>query len=347
MSPTDHQSAHPDFPFLSPSNPALLLSILQRLSLASPSDHLSSLSKAGEGNMNLTLRAQLASGTSLIVKQSRPWVEKYDFIPAPWDRANTEAAFYQQISSVPSLASSMPRFLAADPASRILILQDLGPSSDLSSLYQDPTPLPPSTLTSLATWLRTLHDTFRNQTPPPALVNADMRALNHAYIFDLPLKIAPDKLESLAPGLSAATAELTSDPAYLTAVSAAGHTYLTSSGPCLLHGDFFPGSWLQTPSGIKIIDPEFTHFGPPEFDVAIALAHLALAQQPQSSATTFLSAYGTGLNPQSLATSASIEVMRRLIGLAQLPLSPNLNKPALLRKSHQALKQKNPLTLFS
>ena len=44
------------------------------------------IARAGDGNMNCTLRASLG-GRTLILKQSRPYVAKYPSIPAPLDRA--------------------------------------------------------------------------------------------------------------------------------------------------------------------------------------------------------------------------------------------------------------------
>lgn len=65
-----------------------------------------SLAPAGEGNMNVTLRAELVTegvSETLIVKQSRPYVAKYDSIPAPIERVEYEAAFYRQAAQVPSI----------------------------------------------------------------------------------------------------------------------------------------------------------------------------------------------------------------------------------------------------
>ena len=41
------------------------------------------IGRAGAGNMNLALRVTPAVGEAFIVKQGRPWVEKYKQIPAP------------------------------------------------------------------------------------------------------------------------------------------------------------------------------------------------------------------------------------------------------------------------
>ena len=44
------------------------------------------IARAGAGNMNLALRVTTRDGRSLILKQGRPWVEKYAHIPAPFER---------------------------------------------------------------------------------------------------------------------------------------------------------------------------------------------------------------------------------------------------------------------
>ena len=70
---------------------------------------------------------------------------------------------------------------------------------------------------------------------------------------------------------------LQADACYVGIVRELGALYL-QDGTSLLHGDYFPGSWLQTAAGVRVIDPEFCFFGPPEFDVGVLLAHLHLAQ---------------------------------------------------------------------
>jgi hypothetical protein len=48
---------------------------------------------------------------------------------------------------------------------------------------------------------------------------------------------------------------LKGDTAFGTRVNELGEIYL-ADGAQLVHGDFFPGSWLRTPHGPMIIDPE-------------------------------------------------------------------------------------------
>ena len=140
-------------------------------------------------------------------------------------------------------------------------------------------------------------------------------------------------------GLAAAAERLRQDEAYRSLVRETGERYL-SDGPALVHGDYFPGSWLRTVAGIRVIDPEFCFYGDPEFDVGCAVAHLALAAQPRADAGALVAAYGTGatLRMELAARYAAVEVMRRLIGVAQLPLSSeHVNRCGLLERSRKAL----------
>src|SRR6185369_3978544 len=94
------------------------------------------------------------------------------------------------------------------------------------------------------------------------------------------------------------------------------------SGPCLLHGDYFPGSWLRMADGVKIIDPEFCFFGPPEFEIGVMLAHLYLARQPEDTIAAVVDFYRARapLEERLARQFAGVEIMRRLVGVSQLPL---------------------------
>ena len=155
-----------------------------------------------------------------------------------------------------------------------------------------------------------------------------MRALNFEHIFVVPF--AEDNgvdLEALEPGLAAAAAQLREDPELRRTVEETGEHYQRGKA-CLVHGDYFPGSWLRTGAGLRIIDPEFGFPGEPEIDLGCAIAHLALAEEPAARAKQFLDSYegagpGAVVKKQAMARYAAAEVMRRLIGVAQLPIPPS------------------------
>jgi 5-methylthioribose kinase len=103
-------------------------------------------------------------------------------------------------------------------------------------------------------------------------------------------------------------------------------------GDVLLHGDFYPGSWVRSKGGPKVIDPEFAFFGHAEYDVGVLRAHLILAGYREEFSGGVYASYDPvpGFD-QALADGfAGIEIMRRLIGVAQLSLSRSLEEKQLL-----------------
>ncbi|TFG71242.1 MAG: hypothetical protein E4H26_12695 [Flavobacteriales bacterium] len=60
------------------------------------------------------------------------------------------------------------------------------------------------------------------------------------------------------------------------AVRTIGQKYL-SPGETLLHGDYYPGSWMTVGDQFYVIDPEFGFVGFAEFDLGVMVAHLIMA----------------------------------------------------------------------
>ncbi len=103
-----------------------------------------------------------------------------------------------------------------------------------------------------------------------------------------------------------------------------------------MHGDFYPGSWLKTGEEIKVIDPEFCFYGRPEFDLGVMQAHLLLAGEEENIFKNINEFYkkNTAFDEKLLQQFTGIEIIRRIIGLAQLPLTLSLQaKKELLQKA--------------
>ncbi len=307
--------------------------------------------KPGEGNMNYTLRVrtgQLGGGKSsrsLIVKQSRPYVEKYPSIAAPAERTVTEGLFYRKTQTVPELNACQPNLLDLDSDHNILVMEDLGEASDFTNLYQPGTILTDTELSALIDYVSTLHNQFRQATPDPAFANKAMRALNHEHIFRYPFMLDNGfDLDTVQPGLQATAMPYKQNEVLKNTITQLGTVYLgeTQRGAdsTLLHGDYYPGSWLRTEAGVKVIDPEFCFYGPAEFDLGVMLAHLHLSEQPEAviEAAKALYERPAGFDEQLLHQFTGVEIMRRLIGLAQLSLSLSLEKKVdLLKKAERLL----------
>ncbi len=284
-------------------------------------EKLLSAERAGEGNMNLTLRLKTSS-QSLILKQGRPWCEKYPTIPAPVKRSEVEALFYSSVRENDFIRGMMPSLIGSDPVSGVLVLEDLGVARDFFGLYESEV-LVQNTLAKLLEYLLNLHEGFPASSVTELFSNREMKALNHEYIFQFPLQVGNGlDLDKITDGLAAAAAGLAGDVEFKKQVHELGQVYL-ADGEVLLHGDFFPGSWLKTEKGIRIIDPEFCFLGPREFDFGVLIAHLMLARQPVESTRYVLDFMKerTQVNPELALQFAGVEVMRRLIGIAQLPLT--------------------------
>jgi 5-methylthioribose kinase len=324
--------------YVDPARPEELAAHLRRKGLLADGEAIRAVGRAGEGNMNLTLRV-VTSDRSFILKQARPWVEKYPQIPAPVDRALVEVEFYEAAALAPEVSRAMPRLLGADRESRLLLLEDLGDSHDLTGLYGGEA-LDREDLEALVAYLVALHAGAARWEQRRVFENREMRALNHEHIFRLPL--APDNgldLDAFTPGLAETAAPLRENAAYVARVTALGEDYL-ADGDTLVHGDYFPGSWLRAPGGVAVIDPEFCFLGPRAFDVGFMLGHLHLAGEPEETREALLSLYAerAGVAESEIGPSsrrfAGVEIMRRLIGVAQLPLECGIErKGALLRLS--------------
>ena len=325
---------------LNAAEPQRLTEYLQQKGWLKPQETVLSAGKPGAGNMNYVLRIDTGART-LIIKQSRPYVEKYPQVPAPAERALVEGAFYNKIASNPEIREAMPGLLGLDPDNYILALEDLGESNDFTFLYERETALQPEQLTALATYLHTLHASFVEREPAdPLLSNRTMRTLNHEHIFYFPfLEDTGFELDVVLPGLQELAMPYKKDTALKQRIQALGTIYL-NDGNYLLHGDYYPGSWLNTSGGVKIIDPEFCFYGHREFDVGVLLAHLHLAEQPSGLPEVFRTAYAAypALDQNLLAQFTGVEMMRRLIGLAQLPLTSDLaTRRKLLALAHHLI----------
>jgi 5-methylthioribose kinase len=299
-----------------------------------PADrHVVSVAIAGAGNMNLVERVTFDDGSTLILKRARGWVEKYPDIPAPVSRAGVEAAFYAAVSGSRA-GTAMPAHLGFDEATAANLFVDLGAGLDGTTAYSG-APIAAADLDAVADWMAALHTL---SVPDDArFANRAMRDLNAVHIFDFPLD--PNSgfdVDAITPGLQKLADQLKHDRDFVAAVQAVKALYLGDAPGVLLHGDLYPGSWLTTPKGLFVIDPEFCWIGPPEWDLGVLIAHLRLSNQPTTSIDRLIARYGHDVDHRLMNRIAGIEIMRRLIGVAQLPLNIDLAAKAMLLEEARA-----------
>jgi 5-methylthioribose kinase len=316
---------------LNANEPQQLATHLKQLGWLEQSEVIVTLSTPGQGNMNCVLRIETET-RSFIVKQSRDYVEKYPQVAAPANRALVEGAFYNKIAAEPKVQAMMPVLLGTDMDNNLIALQDLGKSNDFTKLYNLEEQIYEGQLDQLVSYIDHLHHDFQKVYVDEELINTEMRTLNYEHIFEYPFKVENGfDLDVVQNGLQAAAMPFKKDAELKQNIARLGSLYL-SKGKYLLHGDFYPGSWLKTENGIKVIDPEFCFYGLREFDLGVFLAHLYLTNQEDDTIDYVKQNYRSfkELNLTILNGFIGTEIMRRLIGLAQLPVKMELSKKVAL-----------------
>jgi len=324
---------------LGAEQPAMIEAFMRNRGWLAAGERVKSCGPAGNGNMNVTLRVGTTS-RSLIVKHAPPFVARYPWIAAPAERIVSERRFYERVAEEPVLAEQTPRLLSACDAEGVLLFEDVVGAVDTSSMYSTGLKTSERHIEAIAGYAATLHVVTRHD-DGSRFENHQMRALNHAYCFVHPFDDRDSaRLEAIEPGLAAEAARLVDNEKFRSRVNELGSLYL-GPGSCLVHGDYFPGSWLYRKDRVWVIDPEFSFFGLAEIDIGCAVAHFAIARLPLDTARRFITAYerarsDTALDYLRVAGFAGIEVTRRLIGTAQLPLPSSISwrRELLARSVH-------------
>lgn len=281
-------------------------------------EFIKDISKPGEGNMNVVLRVK-TNQRSLILKQSRPFVQKYQEIKAPLNRIEVEQHFYSTMANS-KVKHHFPKIHYYDKENYLMVLEDLGECKDMSLYYNTGS----FSLPMIETLVEVLNNIHSRQKPKDYPLNKELRALNHQHIFVLPfLNNNGFTLDSVQQGLQNLSLPYKNDPSLKEVVNSIGEIYL-SEGDVLLHGDYYPGSWMQKEEEIFIIDPEFSFIGFREFDLGVMLAHVLMANMEEQLIDHILGIYSANANIKLVKQVAGIEIIRRIIGLAQLPLQRSL-----------------------
>ena len=282
-------------------------------------ERITKVAKAGEGNMNMVMKVD-TDQRSFILKQSRPYVFKYPQVPAPEGRIITEYEFYQAIQGS-AVETRVPSILAFDAADYLMMTEYVAGFEDMVSLYAQKD-LSVEVFNRLINDLEVIHQCKPSDYPD----NHELKALNHQHIFVLPFMAENGfSLDEVQDGLQSLSTSFKDDAVLKSKVEAIGECYL-AKGDTLLHGDYYPGSWMQSGDYIYIIDAEFSHLGFREFDLGVMAAHLIMATGDESYLLNVNEAYSLAKDEGLVKQMAGIEIVRRLIGLAQLPMERTLEE---------------------
>ena len=289
----------------------------KELNIFSSDEQIHNIEVPGEGNMNVVLRVE-TNKKSFILKQSRPYVNKYPNIKNSEKRIIVEDQFYELIikSEIQKFFPKKIDFIKKD---LILLIEDLGQCRDMSYLYSSKN-INLDHFNSLIYILESIHKTKVNSFPS----NYSLKELNHEHIFVLPFQKNDFQLDDIQSGLKKLSTYITNDSNINDVVKRIGDMYL-KVGNTLLHGDYYPGSWMQKNDNVYVIDPEFSHLGFKEFDLGVMAAHLTMITESEDYLNKIIKAYSENIDKSIFYKVSGIEIIRRIIGLAQLPLDMSLN----------------------
>jgi 5-methylthioribose kinase len=281
---------------------------------------------AGTGNINWVRRVRsLGDGSSWVVKQARPALERFPEYRAPTERALFESRYFETAAPFDREGVCIG-VVFFDERERVLVLEDLGDADPLSSaLARGPAAEVASVACSLGAFLGAVHAGTRGRSLAQRFENDAMRRLHGDHIFHLPYR--PNEF-TLSPAVAARADALQRDAALIETIDAAYERYLRPEG-ALIHADVQPDNVLLTPRGPRLLDAEIAHVGDPAFDVGILVAHLllaAVAHGDESSApieetwSAYARAHGERGLPhfRDVARYAGIELLRRTIGAARV-----------------------------
>lgn len=295
---------------------------------------------AGDGNMNFTLRLIFDDQSSIIAKQSPPYCARFPEISAPENRILSEMKFYHLLEQDPFLAQHSPKLLGLDQLNSIAYLSDLGNATDFEYLYKQSVKLNIETCEKLIGYLKKLHNLPISSNI--TFENFEMRVLNHEYIFELPFQNGERaiNLNQVTSGLADVVDHILSEKEIKIAAQELGKKYFENT-KTLIHGDYYPMSWIKTNKGMFIIDPEFGFLGLPEIDIGFFLAHMLLSNNFAVAYNVINKIYGP-CDLSLVAKFCAVEVIRRISYVSQLPIINSLSfKKELLISSAEVLKTGN------
>jgi len=222
------------------------------------------------------------------------------------------------------LDAYIPKILAYDKADYLMMIEDLGQCEDLSFIYQKRT-IDSSAISKFVDILSHIHQSKFDSNYPE---NRSLRALNYQHIFVLPfMEDNGFQLNDIQTGLQELSLLYKKDKAIKSVVKTIGDQYL-QDGNTLIHGDYYPGSWMSEGDNLYIIDPEFSFNGFAEFDLGVMAAHIIMTTGTPEAIETIHNQYTGSIDKKIMTQVAGIEIMRRLIGLAQFPLERSLDENA-------------------
>ena len=239
--------------------------------------------EVSDGYMNIVYLVDGPQG-SLCFKQSLPHVRVDASWPLSLERNGCEKLYFETVR--PHVGRSIPEIYHHDPAQFILVMEKLSPHVALRTALIAGRRLP-AAITAVARFMARatfhtsdLHLPYERKHDLIAglkdndIVHRTMREL----VFRDPY--SGDRTRWTTPQLDDISAALRNDPEIRIAAARLGYLFMTAT-QALVHSDLHTGAVMVTDDDTRIIDPEFTVYGPIAIDPGVFIAHLLMAYYSQ------------------------------------------------------------------
>ncbi|KAL3794284.1 hypothetical protein HJC23_012409 [Cyclotella cryptica] len=250
------------------------------------------------GNVNFAFCVRSSDGKAVFVKQAPEYVAVFgpDGLPLTSTRIEKEVAILHEWTSIlgDEADQYLPKLYYFDSQNKVFVMEFLE-DFDLLDHHLITTPSPASELsiaTQLGTFMAQTHlATHSSQVSPERAAHLTSEYENRA-LRDIQLEYVFTKAyKEVSPTTSQG---FTVDEAFLAEVNALKARYNGEVGAgnmSLCHGDLHPGSVMvkvcrgedgEEHAEVRVIDPEFTVYGPPGLDVGSLLSGYILGAVRQS-----------------------------------------------------------------
>ena len=275
-----------DYEFLTTDNIAKYLRADEKLSGLINADNLTSIREIGDGNLNLVFHVEDASGQSLILKQSLPYVRMTgDGWPMTPERAAREAYSLQQHGNLrPELVVGVVQY---DPERFIMVLEDLSDHTvwrdalNESITHRGVAAKLGEYVANVAVGTSILGvDRTEIAGQIADTQNPDLCVITEDLVFTEP--VFDIGRNAVLPENERDAAELASDPLFAEAMAEAKWRFMTQA-EALIHGDLHSGSVMvrgeddRDAASVKVFDSEFAFYGPIAFDLGALFANYGFA----------------------------------------------------------------------
>lgn len=327
------------------------VTVLDYVARVSPQFGASRSEEIGDGNLNLVFRVFGADARSIIVKQALPYLRVAgEGWPLTLDRSRIEV---EALTLHERLAPGLtPRIERRDDEMHIIVMEDLRDhvvwrTSLIEGRHVEGAAASVGRFCALILLGTSdiLMDSAERKALIPRFVNPELCAITEDLVFTAPyIDADSNALDESSKNIHE---QLKADTALHERAAQLRFAFMTR-GEAVIHGDLHTGSVMAADNDTRVMDPEFSFYGPMGFDIGNLFANFAFARLRHEQLRNegfvarideyendFWVAFSDGVHAlwpsdepwrdrflanllADSARMASMEMIRRLVGLAKV-----------------------------